>query len=204
MKNIIIKNQHVDTSESIIVVLILAATIIGFYLLIFFPQAEFGNGVMGIFSNNTADWGQFGDYVGGILNPIVAFAAFYLLSISIRIQQKELKETKIAIEESSIAQQEQVKLMWRTTQLTALSSLMDIRTTDIELAREKIKHLQDQIAIHNIGFIYDLSGKEYIPDDAKEEILKINEIISSHVAQKNVLEEKINEIASDNEIAGES
>lgn len=39
-------------------------------------------------------WGQFGDFVGGLLNPIVAFAAFYWLTQSVKIQKQELADTR--------------------------------------------------------------------------------------------------------------
>ena len=32
-----------------------------------------------ILSEKPEAWGQFGDYVGGLLNPLVAYAAFYWL-----------------------------------------------------------------------------------------------------------------------------
>lgn len=51
-------------------------------------------------------WGQFGDFIGGLLNPIVAFAAFYWLTQSVKIQKQELYETKKALQEAAKAQTE--------------------------------------------------------------------------------------------------
>lgn len=39
-------------------------------------------------------WGQFGDYFGGILNPIVALGALLLLAVGVRIQNDTLREAK--------------------------------------------------------------------------------------------------------------
>lgn len=39
-------------------------------------------------------WGRFGDYVGGTLNPLLAFVAFIALLYTINLQQKELKEQR--------------------------------------------------------------------------------------------------------------
>lgn len=36
-------------------------------------------------------WGQFGDYFGGLMNPIVAFAALILLVVSLWLQAREIK-----------------------------------------------------------------------------------------------------------------
>jgi len=46
-------------------------------------------------------FGQFGDYVGGILNPIVAFCALMALMFGIKQQRKELKETRDQFSEQS-------------------------------------------------------------------------------------------------------
>lgn len=58
-------------------------------------------------SINSSSWGAFGDFVGGILNPLVAFSAFYWLTVSILIQKEELSKTTKALIEASKAQQEQ-------------------------------------------------------------------------------------------------
>ncbi|PPX83816.1 hypothetical protein C3D70_13035 [Cronobacter sakazakii] len=58
--------------------LILAATWCGYYL-------NFGIGAG--FSEKTEVWGQFGDYVGGVVNPILSFVTIYLLINSIGLQR---------------------------------------------------------------------------------------------------------------------
>ncbi|PHS73195.1 MAG: hypothetical protein COB22_02725 [Cycloclasticus sp.] len=57
----------------------------------------------------TAAFGAFGDYIGGILNPILGFATVILLIYSIRIQMKELRESTIALKASQIAHEELAK-----------------------------------------------------------------------------------------------
>lgn len=49
-------------------------------------------------SPDPATWGQFGDYIGGLLNPLVATLALLALVISIQIQKRELSETRAALE----------------------------------------------------------------------------------------------------------
>ncbi|WP_299810339.1 hypothetical protein [uncultured Shewanella sp.] len=46
---------------------------------------------------------QFGDFIGGTLNPFLGFATIFLLIWSINVQVKELKEARIAAEKSSNA-----------------------------------------------------------------------------------------------------
>lgn len=55
-------------------------------------------------STSTADWGTFGDFVGGTLNPAVAFFALLLLLISVGIQREELKATRKELAEAASAQ----------------------------------------------------------------------------------------------------
>ena len=85
-----------------------------------------------IFSNfkidsNVEHFGQFGDFIGGTLNPILAFLSFMALLYTIKIQTDELKlsreeleATRKELEGSRIAQQEQsvsLKLQNEATKL---------------------------------------------------------------------------------------
>jgi hypothetical protein len=70
--------------------------IIVFYLANFLPI--FGTQLSG----DTAVWGQFGDYIGGTLNPVLSFASVVLLIRSLTLQneandalKKELKNNEI-------------------------------------------------------------------------------------------------------------
>lgn len=51
-------------------------------------------------------WGPVGDFFGGILNPIFALFAFYWLTYSVRLQIKELKETREELKKAAAAQAE--------------------------------------------------------------------------------------------------
>ena len=58
-------------------------------------------------SIDSSIWGTFGDFVGGILNPIIALFAFYWLTQSVIIQKKELSETQNVLRETEKVQKEQ-------------------------------------------------------------------------------------------------
>lgn len=51
-------------------------------------------------------WGQAGDFFGGMLNPILAFASFISLLYTIRLQSEELKLTREELAKSSEAQRD--------------------------------------------------------------------------------------------------
>lgn len=58
----------------------------------------------GLAFGDTADvWGQMGDYFGGMLNPIFAFASFLALLYTIRIQSEELRMTREELSKSASA-----------------------------------------------------------------------------------------------------
>jgi uncharacterized membrane protein len=80
-------------------------------------------------------WGAFGDYVGGILNPIIAFTALCWLVISVRIQKEELNETRSALKDSADAQKEQVRV-------ASFTALINANTIHIQHIQYQLSHLQ--------------------------------------------------------------
>lgn len=64
-------------------------------------------------SNAPDDWGIFGDYFGGILNPLLAFLALIALLVTIKLQINELSITRKEFEKSSNALIAQQKLLER-------------------------------------------------------------------------------------------
>lgn len=81
-------------------------------------------------SASPSDWGAFGDFFGGFLNPIVALGAFLLLYRSVRIQQEELTKTSDALVEASNAQKSQL----RATQLSARIQSLQLQLEKVNIA----------------------------------------------------------------------
>lgn len=88
--------------------------IFSFIILLFVFGLYFSKFALLGLSNDQELWGQFGDFVGGTLNPILAFLSFMALLYTIKIQTDELKlsreeleATRKELEGSRIAQQEQ-------------------------------------------------------------------------------------------------
>lgn len=88
-------NSHRELVIFLIVVVILA------YLAIATNQFSI--------SESLEKWGTFGDFFGGILNPIFGLFAFYWLTYSVRLQIKELKETRKELKKAAKAQEESAK-----------------------------------------------------------------------------------------------
>tara|TARA_R110001583_G_C5639919_1_gene407788 strand:- start:87 stop:665 length:579 start_codon:yes stop_codon:yes gene_type:complete len=123
-------------------------------------------------SSDVASWGAFGDFIGGLLNPVVAFLAFLLLARSLRIQGYELRQATSAFKESAISQNEQAKL------------LRDSALTQYKLARIELVKLRIDAESKQIQSLVDLSfgrpietkiywfGKEITLKEALEESQK--------------------------------
>ncbi|MFM2625648.1 putative phage abortive infection protein [Vibrio owensii] len=58
-------------------------------------------------SKDVSNWGVFGDFIGGILNPLIALLAFYWLTMSVLIQKTELSETQQILNQTLNSQLEQ-------------------------------------------------------------------------------------------------
>lgn len=56
------------------------------------------------FSDNTGDWGTFGDFVGGTLNPFLSFLALVILLRTFSMQREELKDTQQILQTQSNTQ----------------------------------------------------------------------------------------------------
>jgi len=95
--------------------------VIGFYFYNFHSGLSKDNGV----------WGTFGDYVGGILNPIIAAFAFYLIAKTYELQKTELEETR--------------KLLINQTELAALTSWINSNLLEIEFLQSRKSVLWKEI-----------------------------------------------------------
>src|SRR5690554_5889349 len=79
----------------------IAGIIIVFVFVFYFTN--FPNGI----SSEQNTWGIFGDFIGGTLNPLLAFMGLIALLYTIIIQSSELKETRNELIKSSKALDEQ-------------------------------------------------------------------------------------------------
>ena len=109
-------NQQAQTKQTeihsklwamIAVIAVIAVIILGVYFYKFSYELNFGLG-------SQADFGAFGDFIGGVLNPVLGFATVGLLIWSLRMQMKELALSR---EELSLTREE----LAETKEETALS-----------------------------------------------------------------------------------
>lgn len=73
---------------------LLLATLAPFVLCVAVYFIRFGGVLHYPISPNQADWGTFGDFVGGVLNPIYAFLAFAGVVYTLLLQKDQINEMK--------------------------------------------------------------------------------------------------------------
>lgn len=92
----------VEDKQGHSIILFLLAIMLFAYFVIFVFANYWGQGIL---SDEIGDWGAVGDYFGGLLNPILAFASFMALLYTIRIQSEELRLTREELTKSAKAQE---------------------------------------------------------------------------------------------------
>jgi len=149
-------NTDKDSNVSIKVVAKWISLIIAILAVIYF-LIYFGHG--GLAQGRLA---QFGDFVGGTLNPLLGFFTVGLLIWSIQIQMKELKATreelaatKVETELSRRAMEAQVQhLEEQSLQTQLLRLINDKKVTFNELANSILMHSDDtpyELGDYNVG-----------------------------------------------------
>ncbi|KAB0757455.1 hypothetical protein IGA63_35755, partial [Pseudomonas aeruginosa] len=69
--------------------------------------------------------GTFGDFFGGVANPLLTFLTFFGLLITIVLQKEELKETRKELARSAGALDEQVDQFKRQANVSTFYKLLD-------------------------------------------------------------------------------
>jgi len=133
-------------------------------------------------SRSSGDWGTFGDFVGGLLNPAVAYFAFYWLIKSVRIQKEELLETRLALEDTAKSQQQQV-------QISAMNTLTNSIMAEVEIHRNQLQFITDQFMktfddpITGVR-VMDVTGQVLDRQQTEELIAEINARITKRLKER--------------------
>lgn len=94
------EEKELNFKPYIVFAIVMMTIVISAYIINFYNQS---------ISKDSGDWGTFGDFIGGTLNPTLAFLSFLALLQTIRIQSKELKNSTEELAKSSEALAEQSK-----------------------------------------------------------------------------------------------
>ena len=122
-------SSNIKTGWVLAILIGIVLLVIGFYFFNFNSHLLKNENWSDIFKNlskETGSWGTFGDYVGGILNPVIAAFAFYLIAETYKLQKDayslqktELAETRKLLAASINAQRDQIKLAALTALLNS-------------------------------------------------------------------------------------
>ena len=102
----------------VLLVCLFAIGVVGFYV------NSFGTNNISL---NPAEWGAFGDYVGGLVNPAAGIATVILVFLTLAVQRKELKATltelKVANESAAKMSLEQSLFAWLANYHSLISAI---------------------------------------------------------------------------------
>lgn len=154
-------------SSIVVIAVILIGGILAYFIKIF------GSNI----PDNTEQFARFGDFIGGTLNPILAFLALIALLYTIKIQSDELTETREELKESRIAQQEQsesLKLQNNATKIQMFENTFFRLLSESNSLLDELYEDEDGKAIDNI--LKQLSENNIYLDKEKlkEEFSSIN------------------------------
>ena len=124
---------------------------IGFALICIVLITYFSN-FHGSLSKTDSTWGTFGDFIGGTLNPILAALGFYWLTASIRLQLKELRDTREVLKETAIHQEKLAAL--ENINVETQKKLFEIQQLTLEKQIIASKSQQEQISLQNFENIF--------------------------------------------------
>lgn len=144
-------------------------------------------------STQSGDWGTLGDFIGGILNPLIAFSAFYWLTKSVRIQKEELGQTRATLDDTLAAQSAQIKI-------AALTALISSATSEVDVLSTRLTYLCAQFKTDDVTGILNLEGEWLSTETARTRIATINAEITTHLARKHTYETKISHLLQRSEI----
>lgn len=112
-----------------------------------------------IYTVDSGHWGTFGDFIGGILNPTFALLAFYWLTYSVRLQIKELRDTKQELRRAAQAQEDTAKHQEEIARIdmenvNTQKEILDLQKQSLKDQAISAKAQQHQIALQNFENLF--------------------------------------------------
>lgn len=172
---------------------VIVAAYVGFVFLVYFLW--FGVLTPSTISHETSKWGEFGDYIGGALNPVLALAAFFWLTKAVRYQKEELIEAAAALQDTSKSGRAQVEAMANTVKLNAHTALLNSVISDIEQLRSDAIFIAGQLTIDRQGIstimIITPAGVEMSSDAGREHLNKMQTQFKQLITERDRLKEVV-------------
>lgn len=157
------KTKHINILICIVVLAFILLFVVGFYFTNFQYLPERNEVWWSFFqflSEKNEDWGTFGDYFGGILNPVIAAFAFYLIAETYKLQN-------VLLQESRDAQYKQIKLAALTASLNSnLTNISILQSDKSSLLNEFCGSSSgDKELASRVKVLWSESSYSCLPDD---------------------------------------
>lgn len=110
--------------------------------------------IEGSLSSDTTDWGTFGDYVGGIANPVIALIVLYYVYRTFLSQRQQLKEAREEFRKSREEQEKQTKIQKIETKILIKQQVANFIKPLVEKWENKVEELNKE---HEVKIDGDLS-----------------------------------------------
>lgn len=90
-------------------------------------------------STSPSDWGPFGDFIGGITNPIISFFSLMVLLLTLILQSKQLDATREELKQAHNAAREQTEHLQKEARKTDVYRTLQVLEARLEsLYREPV------------------------------------------------------------------
>lgn len=133
-------------------------------LVILVPISYWFNFRTNSIASDVSSWGAFGDFIGGIVNPILGFFSFMALLITLDLQRKqlnkteeqlglnrqELKLTREELQKAADAQVDSAKVMSEQLKTQALQQFENLFFALINQLQNRIEHLEEREIIQHL------------------------------------------------------
>ena len=180
---------EVTVHRARILAIVIVASVVTVHIAWFFLV----NGRM--LSADSSDWGTFGDFIGGLLNPAIAYMAFYWLTVSVLIQKTELSETRIALTESRDAQRDQARSTEKAMRMQAITIQLEAVNTELRSLYEYRSFVLEHGSGPNIN--YQMLTRMGAREKADNLIHPLRNEIAKLEAQQQILIETAKRIATE-------
>ncbi|WP_054926342.1 hypothetical protein [Pseudomonas sp. NBRC 111142] len=142
------------TCAGVFVVVVISAYVVNFF---------------GWFSSSKEVWGQFGDYVGGVLNPVLSFMALIAVVKSLKYQSEEVKEARSEASAAISMQKEQTKIFKQQSFESVFFGLIDLYSKALEtMSLYEEQRVFTGIAVaQRLSFKYNVDRIDWIFNESK-------------------------------------
>ena len=105
-------------------------------------------------TNDSATWGTFGDYLGGMLNPIISFLALIGLLYTIHQQAQEMQATREELKQAAEQQRQQVEQQSRQSEIFNLQQFESTFFSLLEQHNKAVEKIEAESIFEKLHDIY--------------------------------------------------